>query len=459
MNHLRKIIALIMCLCMMLGMTAVAEETAAAELSADTVVATLNGENVLWADVEANYALLEAEYGSYYDLADPANVSLFRAVAMENVIAEKLLMQKAVELGLSVLSEEEIASAETAAKTDWAAAIDSYLAYYYPDLTAESPAEDIEKAETEAEEYYKNNGYDPDMMVEEYKKYMVLDKVQQSMIQDVAVTDADVEALYQQLVAADKELYEGDVYAYVAYNSQVDMMEMYAAMYGMPNDMDYAWYKPEGFRAVRHILLPVDEELMNTYTDLQARFEEQKAAEGEEADAADPATLEAPVTEEQVSEAKAAIFASVADKIEEINQKVAEGVDFDELITTYGVNADGTPSDPGMTSNPYYEVCAASDSVYVAEFVDASMSIEEVGGISAPYLSSFGIHIVKYVDDIPGGPVEMTDYQREAKRAELLAEKQNEVYAAALDKWLTESAIEYTGAVVTYEELEAAEAE
>ena len=459
MNHLRKIIALIMCLCMMLGMTAVAEETAAAELSADTVVATLNGENVLWADVEANYALLEAEYGSYYDLADPANVSLFRAVAMENVIAEKLLMQKAVELGLSVLSEEEIASAETAAKTDWAAAIDSYLAYYYPDLTAESPAEDIEKAETEAEEYYKNNGYDPDMMVEEYKKYMVLDKVQQSMIQDVAVTDADVEALYQQLVAADKELYEGDVYAYVAYNSQVDMMEMYAAMYGMPNDMDYAWYKPEGFRAVRHILLPVDEELMNTYTDLQARFEEQQAAEGEEAEAADPATLEAPVTEEQVSEAKAAIFASVADKIEEINQKVAEGVDFDELITTYGVNADGTPSDPGMTSNPYYEVCAASDSVYVAEFVDASMSIEEVGGISAPYLSSFGIHIVKYVDDIPGGPVEMTDYQREAKRAELLAEKQNDVYAAALDKWLTESAIEYTGAVVTYEELEAAEAE
>ena len=459
MNHLRKIIALIMCLCMMLGMTAVAEETAAAELSADTVVATLNGENVLWADVEANYALLEAEYGSYYDLADPANVSLFRAVAMENVIAEKLLMQKAVELGLSVLSEEEIASAETAAKTDWAAAIDSYLAYYYPDLTAESPTEDIEKAETEAEEYYKSNGYDPDMMVEEYKKYMVLDKVQQSMIQDVAVTDADVEALYQQLVAADKELYEGDVYAYVAYNSQVDMMEMYAAMYGMPNDMDYAWYKPEGFRAVRHILLPVDEELMNTYTDLQARFEEQQAAEGEEAEAADPATLEAPVTEEQVSEAKAAIFASVADKIEEINQKVAEGVDFDELITTYGVNADGTPSDPGMTSNPYYEVCAASDSVYVAEFVDASMSIEEVGGISAPYLSSFGIHIVKYVDDIPGGPVEMTDYQREAKRAELLAEKQNEVYAAALDKWLTESAIEYTGAVVTYEELEAAEAE
>ena len=459
MNNLRKIVALIMCLCMMLGMTAVAEENAAAELTAETVVATLNGEQVLWSEVEANYTLLINDYGSYYDMADPENEALFRAVAMENVIAEKLLLQKAVEMGVRELSAEEVAEAETAAKTDWAAAIDSYLAYYYPDLTAESPAEEIEKAEAEADGYFRQNGYDPDVMVEDYKKYIVLDKVQQSMIQDVAVTDADVEALYQQLVAADKELYEDDVYAYVSYNSQVDMMDMYAAMYGMPNDMDYAWYKPEGFRAVRHILLPVDEELMNTYTDLQARFEEQLAAEGEEADAADPATTEAPVTEEQVSEAKAAIFASVADKIEEINQKVADGVDFDELITAYGVNADGTPSDPGMVSNPYYEVCAASDSVYVAEFVDAAMSIEEVGGVSAPYLSSFGIHIVKYVADIPGGPVEMTDAQRAAKQAQLLAEKQNEVYAAALDQWLTESAIEYTGVIAPYEELEAAEAQ
>ena len=454
MNKLRKIVALIMCLCMMLGMTAVAEETAAAEPAADTLVATLNGEKVLWAEVEANYTLLVNDYGSYYDMTDPANVSLFRAVALENVIAEKLLMQKAEEMGMSELTAEEITVAENAARTDWASAIDDYLAYFHSELTAESPAEEIEAAEAEADEYYRSMGYDPDVMIEEYKKYTVLDKVQQTMIQDVVVTDAEVEALYQELVAADKELYEGDVDAYMAYNSQVDMMEMYAALYGMTNDMEYAWYKPDGFRAVRHILLPVDETLMNTYTELQALYEEQQAAEGEETE-----TTEAPVTEEQVSEAKAAIFASVADKIEEINQKVAEGVDFDELITIYGVNADGTASDPGMESNPYYEVCSASDSVYVTEFVDAAMSIEEVGGISAPYLSSFGIHIVKYVADIPGGPVEMTDYQRETKRAELLAEKQNAAYADALDKWLNESVIEYTGAVTTYEELEAADAQ
>jgi len=277
--------------------------------------------------------------------------------------------------------------------------------------------------------------------------------VQSAIIQDAAVTDEDVENLYQQLVAADKELYENDVAAYMAYNSQVDMMAMYAAMYGSENEMDYAWYKPEGFRAVRHILLPIDEELMNTYTDLQARYEEQQVVSEEE----EPDTTEAPVTLEQVNEAKAAIFASVADKIEEINQKHVDGVDFDELIAAYGVDANGNPSDPGMNSNPYYEVCAASDSVYVAEFVEASMSIPEVGGISAPYLSSFGIHIVKYLHDIPGGPVEMTAAQREAKRAQLLYEKQNELYSAAVDQWMAEAQVEYTGALLTYDELMAAE--
>lgn len=465
MKNLRKLVALLMCLCMMLGMTAVAEETAATEipeLTPETVVATLNGENLLWSSVEGNYNTLVSQYSSYYDMTDPANVELFRAVAMENAIIEALLNQKAVELGLSELTAEEQAEAEAAAQTDWSSAIDNYLAYYYPDLTAESPEADIAAAEAEAEQYYKDGGYDVDVLTAEHKKYMVLDKVQQLMIQDAAVTDEEVEAYYQELVAADKELYENDIAAYMAHNSQVDMMAMYAAMYGSANDMDYAWYKPEGFRAVRHILLPVDEELMNAYTDLQARLEEQSAsteetaaAEETEETAEEPA--EEPVTEEMVNEAKAAIFASLADTIEEINQKVVEGVDFDELITTYGVNADGTASDPGMTSTPYYEVCAASDSVYVSEFVEASMSIPEVGGISAPYLSSFGIHIVKYLHDIPGGPVEMTDAQRQAKAAELLNAKQNDLYSAQVDAWLSEANLEYSGAITTLDALMAAE--
>ena len=299
----------------------------------------------------------------------------------------------------------------------------------------------------------------------------MLNKIADIMVQDATVTDQEVEDLYQSLVAADKELYENDIAAYEAYNSYVDQMAMYAALYGTSSNLDHAWYKPDGFRAVKHILLPVDSELMTTYTDLQARWEEQQEAaaaaeesDGETAEAtdADEATAEPtatpePVTEDQVNAAKAAIFDSLADTIDEINQKIAEGADFDELIATYGVNEDGTASDPGMTTEPYmtsgYEVCSAS-TAYVPEFVEAAMSIDSVGGVSAPYLSSYGVHIVKYIGDVEGGPIPMTDEQREAKRQSLLTSKQNELYASTLESWLAEAEIIYTGVTPSIAELE-----
>lgn len=471
MKNLRKLVSLLLCVCMLLGMTALAEEAAApaeetavvevAELAPEAVLATVNGEELTWADVEPIYENLATQYASYYDLNQPENVELFRALAMDNAIVETLLMQKAVEFGLAELSAEEIAALEATAQADWEGGIQNYLDYIYPDFGEETTEEEIAAAREEAIAYYNANGYSPESLSENYKRYAVMDKVQSMMLQDVTVTDEEIEALYQSLVAADKELYENDIAAYVAYNQQVDMMAYYAMMYGSASEMDYAWYKPEGFRAVKHILLPVDEALMAAYTDLQARYEEQQS-DAAVAETAEETTEEAaePVTAEQVNAAKAAALASLAEKIDEIMQKVNEGVDFDELIATYGVDADGNPSDPGMANEPTkttgYEVCAASSN-YVPEFVEASMSIAEVGGVSAPYLSDFGVHIVKYIGDVAGGPIEMTDAQREAKRASLLYTKQNELYVTTMEGWLAESAIEYTGVVTDVNTLQAAQ--
>ena len=463
MNKLQKILSLLMCLCMLAGV-AMAEEaavepeaSAVTEIAADAVVATLNGEAITWGDVANGYETLVAQYGSYYDMTQQTNIDLFRAIAMENRVVEELLGQKAVEFGVSELSAEEAAAQEAAAAADWEAAMENYIAYMRTDITEESSEEDKKAARAEAEAYYaENGGYTLETITEEYKYYAVMAKVQELMVQDASVTDEEVEAYYQQLVASDKELYENDIAAYVEYNNYVEQMAMYAMMYGTASDMDYAWYKPEGFRAVKHILLPADEELMNAYTDLQARFEEQSAAEEGAEEAA-----EEPVTEEMINEAKAAIFASLAEKIEEINQKIADGADFDALIAEYGVDAEGNPSDPGMVTEPFmtsgYEVSAASNN-YVPEFVEASMSLENVGDVSAPYLSSYGIHIVKYIGDVAGGPVEMTAEQREAKRAELLNSKRNELYSTTVDKWLADSTVEYAGIVLSLAELEAAQA-
>ena len=475
MTNIRKIVALLLCLCMLWGAAALAEDAAATadaaaitELNDTDVLATIGGKDVTWSDIKGVYANLVSQYGSYYDLTQQANVDLFRAVALENCLTEELMMQKAKEFGVDQLTQEEIDAAVAQADSDWNTAIDSYVSYFYSDLTEESSEEEKAAAEQEAVSYYNDAGYTPESLREDYQRYSVLGKVEAMMTQDATVTDQEVEDMYQSLVAADKELYENDIAAYVEYNSYVDQMAMYAALYGTSSDLDYAWYKPEGFRAVKHILLPVDEELMSTYTDLQARWEEQQQAAqaGEESaeettgtdETAEPTATPEPVTEEQVNQAKAAIFNSLADTIDEINEKIAEGVDFDELIATYGVNEDGTASDPGMTTEPYktsgYEVSSASTN-YVPEFVEAAMSIDSVGGVSAPYLSSYGVHIVKYIGDVAGGPVAMTDEQREAKRKSLLTAKQSELYTSTLENWLAEAAITYSGVTPSISELEA----
>lgn len=474
MKTIRKIVSLLLCACMLLGAAALAEDaqpSAAEALADDTVLAAVNGENVTWGQTKSIYASYEAQYGNYYDMSQESNVQLFRAVAMENKLTEVLMMQKAREFGLDQLTEEEIATAEDNASSDWEAALNNYISYFHSDLTDESSDEDKAAARADAVNYYTGLGYTAESLSEDYKRYAVLDKLQAMMVQDAAVTDQEIEDAYQEQLAADKELYENDLAAYVEYSAYVEQMAMYAAMYGSESGLEAPWYKPEGFRAVKHILLPVDEALMDAYTDLQARYEEQQEQDDEAAEpeaTAEPeaeATVEPtpePVTEDQVNEAKAAIFASLADTIDEINQKIAEGADFDELIATYGVKADGTASDPGMTAEPYktsgYEVCALSSN-YVPEFVEAAMSIESVGGVSAPYLSSYGVHIVKYIADVPGGPIEMTDAQRIAKRESLLQTRQDELYTSTLEKWMAEADITYSGVTPSIGELEAAQAE
>ena len=435
---MKKILSLLLCLCLLFSAAALAEDTAAAELQDTDVLATVNGTELTWADVEPVYDSLVSSYGNYYDLTDSANVELFRAVAMQNKINEVIMQAKIAELGIA-LTDEEAADAENDAQTDWDNAISNYISQQHSELTDESSQEDKDAANAEAVQYYNDLGYSPESLKENYKLYALYDKLEATIVQDVTVTDEEVEALYQELVESDRALYENDIAAYVDYNNYVDQMAMYAMYYGTDSSMDYAWYRPAGFRAVKHILLPVDDELMKNYQDLQARLEEQvEAAED---------------TEDTV--------ASIADKIDEIYAKIDEGVDFDELIAEYGVKEDGTASDPGMTSEPYktsgYEVSSASTN-YVAPFVEAAFSVENVGDVSAPYISSYGVHIVKYIADIPAGPIEMTEEQREAKRTELLTSKQNELYTATMDQWNQEADITFTGLTPSYADIEAREA-
>ena len=212
-----------------------------------------------------------------------------------------------------------------------------------------------------------------------------------------------------------------------------------------------SYYVPEGYRGIVHILLKVDQELLDAWKDLTARFEEQQADTAEDgADTAEatadpeatPEPTEEPVTQDMVDAARKAILDSVSATVDEIMAKYNEGTSFEDLIREYG-------TDPGMqdeaTVAEGYHI--HPDSIlYDSDFVKGAMGLEKIGDVSEPIVSQFGVHILQYLKDIPGGVMELTDSLKEELRDALLQEKQQDAFTSLLDQWMAESDIQYTEA-------------
>ena len=474
MNNFRKAIALLLSLCMLASAALALAETAdamqapadvatgevtqavavtATDIKDTDVVAKLNGEDITWADVIPYYDSLVGYYGE----PDASVLDTYRAFALETTIIMKLSAQTAAANGLDQYTQEELDAVNASADTDWQAALDNWV-QTSGGLTDTSTEEEKTAAYKNAEAYFLTIGYDQAKLRSDYLARSTYDRVNTWVCKDITVTDDDVLASYMAKVANDQQIYENDLDAYETqiylYNSQyADAMPM---------------YHPAGYRYIKHILLPVDETLMSKYTDLSARLEEQMdtdsataapeataaATDAAATDAATPEPSQEPVSQADVDNAKADILASVQAKTTEIYDKLAQGSDFDALIAEYGVKADGTATDPGMTSGSYpngYEVATVSSS-FVPEFVEAAFSVDQVGDVSAPYISDYGVHIVKYVADVPAGAVELTDTLKTSLRDSLTTEKND----AAMSAWQAAANVEYTGIVKSMAEIQAA---
>jgi len=467
MNHFRKAIALLMSVCLLASASLALAEATTTETTpevteavatttalADTdVVAVVNGVNVTWADVSPLYDGLV----SYYGAPDESTLDLYYAVAMEEAVTMSLVHSTATANGLDQLTQEELDAVYANADTDWQTALDNY-ATSQGGITDASTEEQKTAAYADAVAYFATLGYDQDKLRQNYLDNELYSRVEDWVCKDITVSDEDVQTQYDTNVANDQTLYENDTDAY----------EYQVMLYNNNYADELPWYHPAGFRYVKHILLPVDDTLMSTYQDLTARLEEQMEAEDTATeDAADteaaatdtpdpaatPEPTEEPVTQAQVDQAKADILASVEATTTEIYDKIAQGADFDELITQYAVDASGNPTDQGMVSGSYpngYEV-ALSSSSYVPEFVEAAFSVDAVGDVSAPYISSYGVHIVKYMSDVPAGPVALTDALKESIRSDLLSTKTSD----AMNAWQAAADTQYTGLIKSYAELQA----
>ncbi len=455
------------------------------EVDARQVILDINGETV---DKAAFTAYFESAYNRAYQ--EQANMYQQYGISqqvvvdrdqvmqstLDSVARDKLLHQKAHELGLDKLTAEEEKALEEQAGEEYQGLLNYYQAALFSG--SELTGEELKKAVSDR---MAQDGITPEMYLQSAKEQDLHDKLLQYAGRDLAVSEEEIQADYNAKVTLAKTNYEQSPAAYG--NDRTQGADVY--------------YAPAGYRLIKQILIkfaPEDETalaglnsalapLKQAADDAQAEVDQflalltQKdlAAEDadflkaqkaglDEADAkrldellvletrsdAEQQELDALARKAPVYQALAAALAALEPKAAELADKekeayarilpkaeevfrkaTAPGADFSALAKEYS-------EDPGMPEEGY-PVSLATDN-FVPEFTKAAMSLQKPGDVSLPSRSVYGYHILQYAAEIPEGPVAL-DTVREALKAALLAGKQEAAYTALETEWLAGAVI------------------
>lgn len=390
-----------------------------AQPAEDPVLATFNGQDILKSEVDA---VLPQLAGYMSDATD------YRYAA-EYIVQDRMINLKIQELGFNNFSQEEQTSFAAEADKQWQEGIESYVSYYLSEDSEEARAQ----LRTQAGDFYAQNGLTQQSLLDSIQYRASFDKLMVYLVGDNEPTDQQIEQVFQLYGESYKQKYLDNIMAYeydTYYNQQP------------------SWYTPEGYRGIVHILLSPDAEKLEAYSSLNSRYEEQqsdKNGEGTEAEKPDgaEATAQEPVEEvtlQMIEDARQAVLDSVKPQTDEIYAKLANGESFESLIAQYG-------QDPGM-QNPDtladgYSVHKDSviwDSVFTQAAFSENMV--NVGDVSDPVIGINGVHILKYLRDIPSGLI-MTDDIRTVIMDYLKSSKEQEALNTAFADWTSQYQITY----------------
>ncbi len=464
-NMWRRMAAMLLAVLMMTAGLAAAEGTEAAvvadltaeEAAEPVLLASVNGEEI-WSNNEEMLNVISSLFSNGYEESDA------HATALKYVIENLVYRQKAEELAVPEMTEEQRNSRVEEVKKEWDEIVNNY-ATDLSNLTDESTEAEKAEARLQALSFIETNyGYTEEIFVNEvvdaYRDYQLHLNVQDEIKKSISIQESDIIAKYNELVQRFKGYFESNPEEYMQmYNMMTNYPEYYYYLGG--GDLFYI----PAFKGVSHILLNVDQSLIDNWVDLSARLEENNSMlnsdpvntndENSTMDTTEDTTeTKETVTEDMVASARQAILDSVSEVLNEISDKYASGATFESLIAQYG-------NDPGMlggdAANDYQNgitdfktlfskygekmlgesaregYAIREDSVgYEKNFTLAAAKLEKVGDISEPVVTEFGVHILYYAKDIPETGVEMTEELHEQIK-EMIAEE-------AIDEIVYESA-------------------
>jgi len=413
MKKIYSILALTMAMLLMLTGCSMVQINA--ERDGQTVVAVVNGKDILKKDYEQNFQRTLIQSGmdiNNLDAVADEYVTYYAASALETMINQEVMLLKAKEMGLDTLTEEEKAEIqkeydeimETMRAMAESLIINDLLTEN-ADMTEEEQKKAIEKMSEEdrlaaiekgVDSTLSSMFYTRESFLENLQMYAILDKVEAKVTEDIEPAQEDIDSAYTERAASAKETYT---------NTPISYETAYM-------DKNVIYYVPAGARIVQHILIALPEEQTKELTTYRS--------EGKD-DAADT------IREKYLAEIK--------DKAQEALDKIK--ADPDSYLDVMAEYSD----DEGTKDGSTFAVASVKAGYYVEEFAQAAMNMKEIGEITDLVGSDYGYHILRCEDIPTSGPVPQSEVQEiiyDELRSELVTEKMNEL----LTTWKTEYAVQ-----------------
>ncbi len=232
------------------GLVTIDKEKEQAQQNA-TVVAEYTGGTVTYADALAEYQNWLSYYEAYgYAITSETDKNDLKQQVLDTLVQQKIIESKAKEMGLTDLSEDEKAEILSQAETEYEDAVTYYMDYLQGDTD--------EETRQNAVDYLDSIGY----TLESIEQYDIenawQEKLKSEITEGVIITDEDIQAAYDASVTEDQASFTEDTYNFEN-----------AATYG-----DIITWVPEGYRAVKHILLMLPEEDSASLIDLESQLED-----------------------------------------------------------------------------------------------------------------------------------------------------------------------------------------
>ena len=435
-----KLTALVMAL--LLALTGCSLIEIDQEMDNAEAVATVNSATITKGEVKNTYEYYQNYYAymNYYYTGSSdisSQLESIKDTVLELFIRNELVKQKAAELGLDTLTDDDKATIEEKA----AGELEDYIADELEDGHIDTEGLSEEEIRAAALAHLEENGVTLDALIESDTASFIADRVRENVISGISVDDSEIQEAFDKEVADDESSFSSSTYLYELYRSNGTAI----------------YWNPEGYRTVKHILLKMSDDQKSELTALDDELDGvqdmidalENPSEEADADAAEEATEEAEPAltldeltarkvelEKKIEDKKAEIIASFSDKTDEIYKKLEEGASFDDLMAEYGEDP-GMQSEPSMTEGYYV---AEGSTIWEDIFTETAMALAKKGDVSEPVLGSNGVHIIYYNDDVTPGAIDIATV-RDDLAASLLSTKQDDAYEAEYQKWYSAAKI------------------